>query len=327
MSARRQLILKLVLACAVLAVLVYFVSLAELGAALGAVAPGLFVVAVLLQFLVRIVATPRMRVITANQGMSLSHLQLFRIQLICQYYSLMLPGTLAAGGATWLKYVQAGASKSAAIAAVTLNRGIGTLVMLVTGGVAWLLDRGLVESAGMTMLVMLCAALILAAIFGRLPWTPSDAQGPPGPSALGWLRVFVIRLLLFQQVPTRGKLIVLLSSLAHECVGALTIWCFALAVGLSLDLLTVFWMRAALQVVLMAPLHVAGLGLREASLVGLGVMVGAEPAVALAWSLAIFAGSLVVSAVGGLLEANAAARFLARPGDLPATGALRDSKP
>jgi xanthosine utilization system XapX-like protein len=55
--------------------------------------------------------------------------------------------------------------------------------------------------------------------------------------------------------------------------------------------------------------------------------VGAPPAVALAWSLAIFAGSLVVSAVGGLLEANAAARYLARPASVSVTGASRDSKP
>lgn len=327
MSAHRQLVLKLLFACAMLGILFYFVPLAELGSALGAVVPGLFIVAVLMQFLVRIVATPRMHVIIRNQGLSLSHLRLFRIQLISQYYALMLPGTLAAGGATWLKYVQAGAGKSAAIAAVTLNRGIGTLVMLVTGGVAWLLDRGLVESAGMTALVIMCAALILGAIFGRLPWTPSAVQVPSGPSVLGWLRVFAVRLLLFQQVPPKGKLIVLLSSLAHELVGALTIWCFALAVGLSLDLLTVFWIRAALQLVLMAPLHIAGLGLREASLVGLGVLVGAAPAVALAWSLAIFAGSLVVSAVGGLLEANAAARYLSRPEGLPVSDASRDRKP
>jgi glycosyltransferase 2 family protein len=327
MSAYRQLAFKLLFACAMLGVLLYFVPLAELGAAIGAVAPGIFAAAVLLQFLMRIVATPRMRVITANQGMSLGHGQLFRIQLISQYYALMLPGTLAAGGATWMKYVQAGAGKSAAIAAVTLNRGIGTLVMLVAGGVAWVLDRGLVESGGMLALVMLCAALSLAAIFGRLPWTPSDAHVSRWPAVLGWLRVFAIRLLLFQQVSARGKLVVLASSLAHEFVGALTLWCFALAVGLSLDLLTVLWMRAALQLVLMVPLHFAGLGIREASLVGLGMLVGVAPAVALAWSLAIFAGSLVVSAVGGLLEANAAARYLSGPKGLPVADAPRDSRP
>jgi uncharacterized membrane protein YbhN (UPF0104 family) len=135
------------------------------------------------------------------------------------------------------------------------------------------------------------------------------------------------RLLQFQQISTRGKLVVLGSSLAHELVGALTLWCFALAVGLSLDLLTVMWMRAALQVALMAPVHVAGLGVREASLVGLGALVGIAPAVAVGWALVILAGSLVVSAVGGLLEADAATRYFTRRRNLPLADARRDPEP
>jgi glycosyltransferase 2 family protein len=324
MSTYRQLALKLVLACALLGVLFSFVPMTEVGAVISAASPGLLALAVLLQFLVRIVATPRIHVITANQGMTLTHVQLFRIQLISQYYSLMLPGTIAGGGATWLKYVQAGAGKSAAIAAVTVNRGIGTLVMIVTGGIAWMLDRGLPQSDGVTVLILLCAALMLAVFFGRLPWAPPPGETPKGSPWLGWLRGFLQRLLLFQQVSPAGKLIVLASSLAHEFVAALTMWCFALAVGLPLDLLTVFWIRAVLQVVLMVPVHIAGLGVREASLVGLGALVGVAPALALAWSLVIFAGSLVVSAVGGLLEASAAARYLARPKRLSVPDASRD---
>jgi len=326
MSAYRQLALKLVLASALLGLLFHFVPMDEVGTAISAVSPGILVVAVLLQFLMRVVATPRMHVITSNQDMTLGYIQLFRIQLISQYYALMLPGTLAAGGATWLKYVQAGAGMSAAIAAVTLNRGIGTLVMLVTGGIAWLMDRGHVNSSGMAVLVMLCAALMLAAIFGRVSWTPSGGDVSRTSPWLGWLRGFLNRLLLFQRVSPTGKLVVLASSLAHEFVGALTIWCFALAVGLSLDLRTVFWMRAALQVVLMAPMHIAGLGVREASLVGLGALVGVPPAMALAWSLVIFAGSLVVSAVGGLLEANAAVRYLAPRKAPPLPAVPKDSE-
>jgi glycosyltransferase 2 family protein len=314
MSAVQQLALKLGLAGLVLGALFYLVPSADLSGALDSVAPGMFLTAVLLQFLMRIVATPRMRVIGINQGFRLGYLQLFRIQLISQYYTLMLPGTLAAGGVTWMKFVQAGAGKSAAVAAVTLNRGIGTLIMLVTGGTAWVLDRGFAESAAALVLLMLCSVFILAATFGRLPWTPSDAHRSSKRSLLTWLRGLLVRLLAFQKVAPSGKAIVIASSLAHEFVGALTIWCFALAVGLSLELLTVLWVRAALQLVLMVPLHFAGLGVREASLVGLGILIGVSPASALVWSLAIFAGGLVVSAVGGVLEVNYVARYLALPG-------------
>jgi glycosyltransferase 2 family protein len=325
MAPSRHYAFKVALVGAILGLLFYFVPVAEVGAALAGVAPGYLAIGVLLQFLMRAVSTPRMRVIAANQGVDLSHGQLFRILLITQYYALLLPGTLAAGGATWLKYVQAGASKSAAVAAVMLNRGIGTLVMMVTGAVAWSLARDPAQAGVAPVLVVLCSALLLVAVFGHLPFLSTREIRLSGPRWVQWLGGLINRLLQFQRVSPGGKLIVLASSLAHELVGALTIWCFALAVGLSLDLLTVVWMRAALQVALMAPLHIAGFGIREASLVGLGALVGVAPAAAVAWSLVIFAGSLVVSAVGGLLEANSMAGYFARPKTVAVAKARRES--
>lgn len=325
MAASGHYAFKVALVGAILGLLFYFVPITEVGAALADVAPGFLAIGVLLQFLMRAVATPRMRVITANQGMDLSHGQLFRILLITQYYTLLLPGTLVAGGATWLKYVQAGANKSAAIAAVMLNRGIGTLVMAVTGAVAWSLTRDPAQSGAAPILVVLCSVLLLVAVFGHLPFLSTREISLRGPRWVQWLGGLINRLLQFQRVSPGGKLVVLTSSLAHELVGALTIWYFALAVGLSLDLLTVVWIRAALQLALMAPLHIAGFGIREASLVGLGALVGVAPAAAVAWSLVIFAGSLVVSAVGGLLEANYMASYLARPKAVPLAKPRRES--
>lgn len=327
MTVSQRLALKLILAGAVLGLLFFFVPVSEVANALRNVAPGYLLAGILLQFLMRAVATLRMHVITANQGMALSHAKLFRILLITQYYALILPGTMATGGATWLKYVQAGASKSAAIVAVMLNRGIGTLVTLFTGVVAWLLSRGPVQLGGMLALLLVCTALLVAAFFGRVPPMPTPAEGTREPLWRGWLRAIVNRLLLFQQVSPAGKLIVLASSIAFELIGALTMWCFALAVGLALDLLTVLWMRAALQLVLMLPLHFAGLGLREASLVGMGALANIAPPVAMAWSLVIFVGSLVVSAAGGLLEADAATRYFSRPRHYPLASARRNSEP
>jgi glycosyltransferase 2 family protein len=325
-SPSQRLTLRIILAGAVLVLLFRFVPLAEVGAVLGEVAPGYLALGVLLQFLMRAVATPRMHVIATGQGIAISHWQLFRILLITQYYALMLPGVLATGGATWLKYVQAGAAKTAAVAAVMLNRGIGTLVMVAAGAIAWLLTRGPGHSAMTVLLAAFIAALLLVAIFGRGPVVLHAPDSARGASWLRWVRGLGQRLLQFQQISTQGKLVVLGSSLAHELVGALTLWCFALAVGLSLDLLTIVWMRAALQVALMAPVHVAGLGVREASLAGLGALVGVAPAVAVAWALVIFAGSLVVSAAGGLLEADAATRYFTKEKNLPLTGRPRDSE-
>jgi uncharacterized membrane protein YbhN (UPF0104 family) len=181
-SPSQRLTLRIILAGAVLALLFRFVPVAEVGAVLGGVAPGYLALGVLLQFVARAVATPRMHVIATNQGIAISHWQLFRILLITQYYALMLPGILATGGATWLKYVQAGASKTAAVAAVMLNRGIGTLVMVAAGAIAWLLSRGPGQWTLVLPLVALIATLLLAAVFGRFPVVLGVTEGGGGTS-------------------------------------------------------------------------------------------------------------------------------------------------
>jgi hypothetical protein len=57
---------------------------------------------------------------------------------------------------------------------------------------------------------------------------------------------------------------------------------------------------------LLLPITLAGIGIREVSLVGFGALVGIPSTVAIAWSFVILAGTIVVAALGGLIEANAA---------------------
>jgi hypothetical protein len=49
---------------------------------------------------------------------------------------------------------------------------------------------------------------------------------------------------------------------------------------------------------------IAGLGVREASLVGLGALVGIQAVDAMAWSFTILAGTLGVALAGGILESG-----------------------
>jgi uncharacterized membrane protein YbhN (UPF0104 family) len=316
-TASRHLILRLTLTGAILGLLFYLVPVANVGSTLRDLAPGYFALGVLAQFLMRAAATPRMRVVMSNQGVNIGYLQLFRILLISQFYTLLLPGPLAGGAATLLKYVQAGASTRAAMAAIMLNRTLGTLVMIVTGSVAWsLADRPAHVGTAYT-LIAIVASILLAVILSTFFVVPrvSDSAGEPG--WLRWLKGLANRLIQFQAVTPAGKLILLVSSLAHEFVGAFALWCFARSVGLSVDIPTLLWIRAALQMTLMLPLHIAGLGMREATLAGLGSLVGVPAATAVAWSLLIFCGSVVVSIVGGLLEVDSATRFFTRSKDPP----------
>jgi hypothetical protein len=305
MRRTARIALKFAFAGVALSLVFYFVPVTDVGSRLRAAAPEFLLLGVCLQFLLRAIATLRLHVITADQGIALNHFALFRILLATQFYALLLPGTLAGGGATWMKYVQAGANANAAAAAVVLNRGVGTLITIVVGASAWWFDRDDVQPAAVAGVIGVGAALLYATFFLRFPKWPAAVESG---TASRRVRELVNRLLQFQRVSLRGKTTVIVSSLIHELAATGATWSFAAAVGIAPEFLTVLWLRAALQIVLMLPLSIGGLGIREASLVGLGALVGVPPATAVAWSLLIFLGGLVVAAAGGLIEANAAAR-------------------
>lgn len=308
MNSRRIFYIKLVFAIISLAVLFQFVPISDIADVMSNANVLWFAVGLVLQFLARAAATFQMQVVAANQGVSLSLLQLYRLLLTTQFYSLMLPGPLAGGGVAWAKYLQHGAKKGTAAAVVILNRVIGFGTMTVVGVCAWIIDRHSDRP-------MLVASTIFLAILGAanailLP--PQKSGAVPSsldePHLASRLSRFWCRLLLFRRISRSGKLIALTGALMNAMLTAAVIRSFALAVNVELTLVSALWIQAALQVMLLLPITLAGIGVREVSLVGLGALVGIPSTAAIAWSFTILAGTIVVAAVGGLIEANAATR-------------------
>jgi len=308
MNSRRIFYIKLGFAIISLAVLFQFVPVSDIADVISNANVLWFMVGLVLQFLARAAATFQMRVIAANQGVSLSLLQLYRLLLATQFYSLMLPGPLAGGGVAWAKYVQHGANKGAAAAVVMLNRTIGFGMMTVVGACAWIIDRH--SDRPMLVASTIFLAILGAAIAILLP--PRKTGAVPSPfdetHTTSRLSRFWCRLFLFRLISRSGKLIVLAGALMNAMLTAAVILSFALAVNVELTLSSALWIRAALQVMLLLPITLAGIGVREVSLVGLGALVGIPSTAAIAWSFTILAGTIVVAAVGGLIEANAATR-------------------
>jgi glycosyltransferase 2 family protein len=310
--------IRLGVAAAVLALLFRFVPFAPVAAALTDLHMGWVVAGVLLQYVLRVVGAVRMRPITSSQSIDLSHWALFRILLAAQFYSMLLPGPLAGGGATWLKYVQHGASRQGAAVAIVLNRAIGLMVMITLGAAALLADpRGPFPGLAAIVLIGGGAALVAANVrWSGAPGAPDSAERSRVRRAVSSFRE---RLLLFGAMRARDKVVVVVGSVAFEIVGAAVMWCFARAGGIDVSLLTVMWIRTALQIVLVLPVTVAGLGIREVGLVGVGALIGIPAAAAVTWSLTIFFGALIVAASGGLVESTWLGNRMTRTPD-PATG-------
>jgi uncharacterized membrane protein YbhN (UPF0104 family) len=311
MRARTLAYVRILSAALSLVVLFHFVPLGDTLAALRDIDFLWFSIAVIAQFLVRAVGTFRMQVVAANQGITISLPQLYRLLLSAHFYSVLLPGPLVGGGASWIKYMQHGADTHAAAATVLVNRAIGVGMQVTLGACAWALDR----VSGVPILGIGCvvAALFMFAIVVLAPPRRGDEQLRV--SGSGLRRIFTEmpgRLMLFRRIPRYGKFVILTSALVQDLLGTAVMLGFAMAVGIHVDFLTVLWIRAALSLVLMLPVTVAGLGVREASLVGLSALIGVDPVTAVSWSFAILAGTLIVAAVGGLVEANAATGGISR---------------
>lgn len=297
-----RLLVKLALSVLLLSGLLYYVPMADVAAVLEHAHIGFVIAGVILQFLVRGVATFRMKVIADVQRMVLTRWALFRILLITQFYSLILPGTLAAGGAAWMKYVQHGAAKDAAVAAIILNRAIAMTFMVAIGAAAWVWDRAPDGWGGLTATAILAVLIIVVAL-------PVPNEKPAGVQRrladARWKRALqgvLVQLGSIRNVPTRGKLVVISSSLTHEFLSAVVLLAFAASLGLELSLAQVLWVRAGLQLLLMLPVSVAGLGVREVGLVSFGALLGFGAAESFAWSLLILLGLLVLSIVGAIME-------------------------
>lgn len=304
MQARTTAYVRFLFATFSLVVLFYFVPLRETFAALRDLDPLWFVIAVLVQFVTRAVGTLRMQVVAANQGLMLSLSQLYRLLLTVHFYSVLLPGPLVGGGASWVKYRQLGAGTHAAAAIVLLNRAVGMTMLVTLGVCAWLLDRineiPLIASAAVLGVLFIFAFAVLAP-----PPHGSEQQEAGGSGLRRFVHEMLRRCMLFRRIPRYGKFVILTSAFVQELLGTFVFFGFAIAVGIDIDFLTVLWIRAALSMFLLMPITFAGIGLREAGLVALGALIGLDPVTTVAWSIAILAGTLIVAVVGGLIEASA----------------------
>jgi glycosyltransferase 2 family protein len=283
----------------------WFVPLTEVVGALARASLPWMLAGVALQFVVRAAATFRMRVVADNQGVALTHLQLYTILLVTQFYAMLLPGLLA-GGATWAKYVQRGAGKAAAAAMVLINRAVIVSVVVGVGLCAWVIERpGIQAPTAGVVIAGVLGATVLVVVLPPLP-VPEKERAAYGTGLVGRLLNLGKRFLLFLRLSRAGKLTVVASGIIESLLGASVFYCFALAVGVAVDPLAVLWVRAGITVALLLPITVAGLGVREASLVGFGALLGVAPALAVAWSFSILMGTIVVAGVGAVIEANAA---------------------
>jgi uncharacterized protein (TIRG00374 family) len=274
--------------------------------------------AIALQIVIRIVNAIRIRIIARAQAVPLSAGAILSVLFTSAFYGLLLPGSIGGGAATLVKYVGRGATLAAALASMVVNRLLETLTVVSLGAFFWGLehrDGPDVLTARIAIILLVSAPLLLIGghllLFGRVRLLERIAQ-LARPYYQKRERILQRGFgAVLEQCAQAGNLTppaavgVFSLSVTKELLSALSAWCFAQGVGVDLRFISVAWMQDVVALLILLPITVSGLGVREGALVLVTRPYGIEPAQALSWGVVQFGGLLAMALIGALIEARA----------------------
>jgi uncharacterized protein (TIRG00374 family) len=234
--------------------------------------------------------------------------ELTRMTFIGMYYGTVLPGQAAGDLVKAYRLSHTQRFPGHALAATLVDRGVAMLALFAIGAVAALTDDAI--PAGLRML-LLCATggLLLAG------WLLSLTRVRDQLIILGRIessRRWIARgLSLLERIahalhdalrrPRRIVACLALAMVFHAlCVGIHVILGHALGIRIGIGAWCLVY--AGVSVLMLLPLSVAGIGLREGGYVGLLALFGVSREVALALSLTFFCYTLIGALVGFVVE-------------------------
>jgi glycosyltransferase 2 family protein len=255
-----------------------------------------------------LLAALQMRAILAAQGMAFSVRQIAGINLITKFYGLFLPSYLAGGVIRWHHFSRPEGKRAQALAAMIFSREVELVTTLGYGIVFFLLAKSSVSASSAlgTLFVTLAVAVLIVLL--------SVSPAPHSLMRTTFARRPLPRRLTerFLKVSTclvdfgrRGRghhLWFLALCIVRNAFGVTSFICFAHALRITARPMDLGWIRAVLDLVLILPVSVAGLGVRDASLVTMLNHLGVASAAALALSFVLLGRTLFVALLGGLVE-------------------------
>jgi glycosyltransferase 2 family protein len=304
-------LLRIFFTVVVLSLLITRIDFASTMSSLRAVQPGYLLAALILYFAYRFLWGYLMSFALIPLRLDFTILQLFKINLIAGFYAVVLPGTMLAGGAvSWYKLARPSGKPFEAGSLVVYFRLVHTLTLLAIGLVGMWFDSHLLPDLRLKAAILLVGVMLLL-----LPFvSPAFTHLAEGMGRTVSRRLIIPGRLRDKGLAIWGPLIALQAlrgwtivfvlglSLVSNLLGILVWFVLARAVGIQLSIFVIGWIAALLFILQMIPVSVAGLGVREASLVLLLGRYGVPEVQALGFSLAIFASMVLVAMVGGLLE-------------------------
>jgi uncharacterized membrane protein YbhN (UPF0104 family) len=270
------------------------------------------VAGLLLNFLARLAAAERTLAISRGFGLWISRWQTIETLFISNFYALLSPGPLLSGIVTVYRYRGFGASIGGSVGSLLASRVVEAVVFVAIGTICVLADAR-VALANLRYPMTLAAVGLAAAAVGLFVWwwlhrrtadrfsvrAPQDT--PTG--TLAGLRA------VRDEIMLRGPGMAIQAAVpacAQVLLSGAATAVLARSIGVDLPLLTATWITAAVYAVVLLPISVAGVGVREVTLTRSLGLLGLNPSLAVALSILLFADPIINALIGGTLQLRAA---------------------
>ena len=235
----------------------------------------------------------------------------FEVKMITRFYAQFLPSELMASALKLHRLAAPTRQWGEVTAALAFTRVVSALMLVLLGLVLWLIEMptGPGRLVGYVLVGMAVGLLGMHFMIKSVIATRSAKRlfAMPG---LTWVKgkFFDKVRSLAQTTVTSYRLFgntiypVVFLALVRHLMGIISFTLVALSLDLHISLLAVGWIRVVMYALLMLPISIAGIGVREGSLIILLPEYGVAPNDAVALSFLLFVVTLVSTSAGGLLE-------------------------
>ena len=318
-ALRLRQVIRISVVLGLFALLFWVIPIQEVFQVLVITNPWLFALGVVFGLLTIYLSAIQMLPLTRNQGIQRGILQIFSINLAVKFYNLLTPTTLVGSGIRWYRIAQPEGKVVEAFVALAFFRLFETFLTLVMGSGFLLISTqdAIHVSASWTLLLILVIiftwVLITRFSLPIYAWLKAHTGSLTDHHLLRRFFKSVEKILStasqYAKMPASGLLLMVTSGIVSALCGIISGMFLAKAIGINLDFLDLGWIQAVVSLAAQLPFTMAeGLGVREVTLVAMLSLFNISAAQALAFSLLIFARSVIIALIGGILEAVQAIR-------------------
>lgn len=282
-------------------------SLSEVWTAIQSANPWLLLLAFSLHFIGFLVSAIRWRGLLAAQDVDASIPFLFNSYVVSAFFNNLLPSTIGGDAVRAYDSWRLGQSKSDAVAVVFVDRFLGILVLMFFALVAILFSSTITEEAPSLYLWIVIGAVGVVVIswimFVPSPRLPRLIERLPLPGKIKDKLANIVRAFLAFQGKKRVLAVALFWSAVLQANVVLHYWLISEAMGLGVPWYNFFLIVPLATFVMMIPISINGLGLRETVFAFFFAPFGVANSAAVAFSWIVYGMVVLLGVIGGVVYA------------------------